>query len=201
MIKEILLVGLIIISLAAFANAGRGGSDSGDIILKAVPEQTNWIADGTTEYRVDVYADNTGLNGLPTTGASWRIVPPLGLENTIIITNAQWPTQNDFFEGFSVFFQIIGINWNLHGKVVWGNGPSNRTGYLASYWFKVNPGFNGQTSFDFQDVEFNDPQANLQPYHIEYVPFNVVTMPTPYGLATQVSAVSVNKTCPSFPVC
>jgi hypothetical protein len=127
---------------------------------------------------------------------------PSGLDGKITMTRAEWPTQNDFFQGLQFSIQNLGVNWNGHTKAVIG-GVSNSNGIVASYWFIVNPGFNGQTSFGFneENIEFSDPLGASQPYHIEYVPFNVTTMPILSGSAAQVSAISVNKTCPSFPVC
>jgi len=188
------LLGIFVFSLV-FASAGRGLDIQGDVVLKAVPEQTNWIADGTTEYEVKIYADNTGLNGEQTKAAEWKLMVPSGLDGKITMTSAQWPTQNDFFEGFSIFFQSLGINWNLHGKLVNGGGPANKVGVLAVYKFKVNPGFTGQTSFDFYLEETGFCSGGLedtciqQPYHVEIVPFTVSKKPpVATGPGTPVSA-------------
>ena len=182
---------------------------TGDIIIKAVPVQANWIADGTTEYEVKIYADNTGLAGESTKAAQWQLLKPVGLEDNIIMISAQWPTQNDFFEGFNVLFPILGVNWGVHTKLVNNPGPANKAGVLAVYKFKVNPGFTGQTNFDFVLGETGFCQSGgtvctQQPYHIEYVPF-IVTTPkviSTTGPATQVSVISKKKICPpANPLC
>jgi len=130
---------------------------------------------------MNVYADNTELNPETTKSATWQIVKPAGLEPYIIITRAEWPSVNDdFFSGFSTFFQTLGANWNAHGKVVNGNGPANKNGILASYWFKINPGFVGQTNFDINpdNTDFGDSQANPQLFSIENTAFTVLSNDT-----------------------
>ena len=50
------LIGILALSLSLFALPKKADSD---IIIKTVPGAYNWIADGITEYQMDVYADST----------------------------------------------------------------------------------------------------------------------------------------------
>ena len=172
------------------SSSSPSSPSSPSVIVKTVPVQLAWRADGVTEYQMNVYADNTELNPETTKSATWQIVKPAGLEPYIIITRAEWPSANDdFFNGFSTFFQTLGANWNAHGKVVNGNGPANKNGILASYWFKINPGFVGQTNFDINpdNTDFGDSQANPQFFSIENTAFTVLSNDTIPPVVTLVS--------------
>src|SRR3989344_5584247 len=115
------------------SSSSPSSPSSPSVIVKTVPVQLAWKADGVTEYQMNVYADNTELNPESTAGANWQIVQPSGLGPYIVITRAEWPSVNDdFFSGFSIFFQTLGANWNAHGKSVTGTGPANKNGILAS---------------------------------------------------------------------
>ena len=165
-------------------------ASAAEVVIKTVPVNSSWRADGVTEYQMNVYADNTELNPEATAGANWQIVKPAGLESYIVVTRAEWPaSSDDFFNGFGTAFQILGANWNAHGKAVFGTGPANKNGILASYWFTVSPGFVGQTSFDINpdNTAFGDQLGNPQFFSIENTPFTVLSNDTIPPVVTLVS--------------
>ncbi len=148
---------------------------AGDVILKTAPAQNVWRADGVTEYRVDVYADNTGLNGESTRGIEWALVAPSALAPYLSMTRAEWPVSGDFFAGYSTFWSSLGLNWNLHGKLVSGSGPSNRQGVVASYWFKVSTAAPvGWNSFSVNDVNAYSPSLDTQPLSVQHEDFKII---------------------------
>jgi hypothetical protein len=162
-----LLVGVF---ASAFVSAGA-------VVLKTVPQQVNWKADGTTEYRMDVYADNTGLDGVGTAGIDWKLTVPQGLAPYITLTHAEWPTSNNFFAGYSTAFSQLN-GWGPNTKVVWESGPSNRQGIVASYWFTINSAAPlGARSFDFDmgDTFVSDSSGNNEEFVVQNVPFTVVS--------------------------
>ncbi len=199
--KNKVLTGLFGLILLVAIVSFSANASAAQIIVKTIPEKNVWVADGVTEYRMDVWADNTELNGEWTEGAQWRILKPVGLENYITITDAEIPTQSiDFFAGYNMFYQSVTPSWSLQGRLTSSGGPANRTGYLGSYWFTVSPGFVGQTSFNLDNVGFLGPGGtSQQPYIIQNVPFTVVKMGLNKQVGSKVTAQSVNK-C-SWPNC
>jgi len=121
---------------------------AGFVTITTIPEQTEWIADGVTEYRLDVYADNTALYPEETRRGEWQIWPEEGL--TFVRSELPSPA-NDFFGGFNMdfLFNFVDNSSDLSGRLTenarrtepFGNGPgpSNKTGILGSYYFTVNP--------------------------------------------------------------
>ena len=162
---------LVFASFVSFASATQ------EAVIRTVPAQSIWIADGVTEYRMDVYVDTTQLPSELTSGVKWRILRPQGLQSNIVMTGAQLASQNYFFEGYSSYtVNTFGATWQNQQIGSWGNVPP-RQGYLGSYWFKVMPGTGKlSTSFNLNNIVFSNgdtPDPNPLPYHVENVPFSV----------------------------
>lgn len=179
--QKVYLFGIaLLLAFASLSFASAGGPN--EAIIRTIPAQSVWVADGVTEYRMDVYADTTHLPTELTSGIQWRLVKPQGLQNNIIITQAQFPVQLglvDFFAGYTPFGpQTVSSSWStVQRRTMNENVPAGQ-GYVASYWFKVMPGV-GKTStrFTLNSVIFSDstyPIPNPLPYHVENVPFAVV---------------------------
>jgi len=152
--------------------------------IKSVPAETEWVADGETEYRLDVYGDTTAPDvcDKQINSAEWDVKFPTGLFDYLTITRAELPdpvnnpSQNprDFFYGF-----YMDPGWNFvashplypgeifihHGDEL-GNcrgvdareGPTNvSNGLLGSYWFVVSQDAPlGEHNFTLNNIRFND---------------------------------------------
>ncbi len=150
-----------------------GFASAGNIIVRTVPE-SYWTPNHT--YRVDVFADNTGLYGQSTAGANWQLVAPSQLAQYMTITQAQWPSSNDFFQGSHVAWSVIASNWNKHGKIVDSNLPSDRSGILATYYVTLASGANpGTYSFSLNpgNTKFINGDSQTQSYVVQNVPFHI----------------------------
>lgn len=162
------------LALALFVSLMPLASATGTAIIKTVPQSTTWIPGNT--YRVDIYADNTGLNGWATAAMNWKLRAPSQLSPFMTITQAEWPSSNDFFGGQSIFEQVLGANWNMHKKVVNGNGVANNIGLVATYYISLNSSApRGTYSFDLNSAStrFYDASAISQPYVVQNIPFTV----------------------------
>ncbi len=178
---------LIITSSLSFVSAGAN-----PVAIRIVPAQTNWMANGVTQYRVDIYLDNTALASQQSnrTGAiDWQLVMPEGLNITSLhIVSASYNVSQpqDFFNGYdySPAFQIVTPSWSpQHRSVSPPNGPFNRVGTVASYWFTVSPGTPlGNYNLTLTETYVYDPFAIEQSFTVESVPFKVVK--PAYPLAT-----------------
>ncbi len=179
------VLGLVFASIFIIAIASSA-VEAGEFILRTVPENRIWYADGR-EYRMDVYVDGRELPNDPVVGVQWRVRVPVGLENKITITRAEIPSmerngRKDFFAGKDMAFQMFGPNWNSHARLVWpGQGILNDDGYVGSYWYTIN-GLSTpiRTSFGLSSIEVikDDGQSTLLPYRIETQSFAV--MPANY---------------------
>ena len=173
------------------------GSVSAGIIIKSVPEKTEWIADGVTEYRMDVIADTTGFDKL-INNVGWGVIVPAGL----IVKRAELPSQTNPSDNPDDFF----YNWLMFGaynrvdstiRLVNGrreledntrmvaavfDGVPPRQGILGSYWFVVPENVTGNLSFGLNNVAFaSDDEVSyniLNGVTIQNIPF-VVKAPAP----------------------
>lgn len=169
-ILSLVLASVLLIVLASSA------VEAGPAVVKTVVTNPGYegcplIADNETEYKVDVYLDNTPLNGEPTQGIEWKIIAPQGAEMTItrVAGNSGNPPENDFFAGRSMAFEIVRpLFGELHGRLTWnGQGVSNGRGNVATYWIKVNSVTRPmRTSFDLRSIGVykDDGQATLQDF-------------------------------------
>ncbi len=176
-----LFLGIFVFSFVSSALAQEA-------VIRTVPyNDCPWIADGVTQYRMDVFADNTGLNGDVTDAIQWRNKVPAGLDGYIDVVRAEIPSienngREDFFAGSSMFFEIVRPDWSGQARVVdLGQGKANRQGYVGSYWFIVRDIQRPvRTSFNLDATGFADPNGVLQPYRIENVPFVVLPNNFPF---------------------
>lgn len=150
-----------------------GNANAEFIGIKTQPEQYQWIADGLTEYRMDVRADSTDIPAKIIRSAEWDVVVP----SYFIVTKASLPDVNnpsqninDFFynvlmnSGFNrVDSTISGDELNDNARLRSSGGAVNKNyeqGLLGSYWFTVNTDAPlGQTSFGLNDVYFYDTDS------------------------------------------
>ncbi|MEK6858451.1 MAG: hypothetical protein AABX53_00895 [Nanoarchaeota archaeon] len=171
--KLSLLMGLMMFSLVmavSFVSAQA-------LIKTEVPSVV--VADGVTEYPLRVWADNTGLNGDATRGVQWTVNIPIELQPYMSVTRVEFPNSSvDFFEGNQMVWWDLGIDMFYEARAVSrGDAKSNKQGYLATYYFTLQPGFKGRTSFGMGDILFLDQDVNEQPYVIENDEFTVVRKP------------------------
>ena len=127
---------------------------------------------------MDVYADNTGLNGEETISAEWKILAP----SEITFTRAELPSSDDFFEGFEMdgtfnYATSLTSNSRLTGNFG-ATGPSNRDGVLGSYYFTVDAdALPGTRAFDIDPVWiwlYPIGFGYEQPYVIQNTPITIV---------------------------
>jgi hypothetical protein len=171
------LVAAILLASSAFA----GGGDPRPV-LRAIPEQSTWVADGTTQYKITLVADSTPLGTQNIRGiqAGYNLPTIPGYQFNVVSVNTQ--PSNDFFAGYSTTpITSPGLVWR---SVDSGNGPSARTGNFVELYVTVNQVIFGsndgvQTSLQFDsDSEvtyFRRPIAqggNIAPT-LESVPFTV----------------------------
>ena len=167
-----------------------------NMIIESVPQSGNWIADGTTEYRMDVYADSTGIPTETIVSAEWDVVVP----SYLTVTRAELPSTNNPSTNVNDFFYNINMNSGFNrvdstvgsGELTdnvrisnnFVSGAVNKDGLLGSYWFTVNPVYSGPSSFDLNSVYFFNPNFDEYSNDLENVDvvnggFNVQAVPEP----------------------
>lgn len=128
-------------------------------VMATLPEQTVWVADGFTEYKLHIYVDNSGLEpGFDLTkGVQWGFLNNPGFD----FISVTLPEIDDFFEGFQMLFQILGGPGEMSARITCGPSCGNpveyavqdRQGYVATYTFTVPIGTPaGEYSFDLFDT-------------------------------------------------
>ncbi|OGR04723.1 MAG: hypothetical protein A2284_17070 [Deltaproteobacteria bacterium RIFOXYA12_FULL_61_11] len=118
--------------------------------LRVVPEVSDWAADGSAEYRVDLYADTRNLPGKAFFLAQWALHVP----EFLTLTRAALPSPDesgdraDYFAGLildpsddylDVSVQEGLAKDNLRRTEDVFTGVAGRAGLLGSYWFTVAP--------------------------------------------------------------
>lgn len=151
-------------------------------VIRIAPEQPCWVPNGITQYKVNVYAANVELNPQTTQAIQYRVVRPQGIAPTNIsfVNAASGLSQStDFFSGYNSSLNMISSSWTSSQiRGVFGSGPSNRNGLLASYWFTISPGTPyGQYAFNLSHINFAYNQNTSQDYRIESVPFKLGPKP------------------------
>lgn len=168
------------IFIIAFASSAV---EAGPAIVKTVVETNGCplIADGTTEYEVNVYLDNTPLNGDPTVGMDWAVSPPQGADMTItrFAGNSGNPPVNDFFAGKNMAVELVTRFFNNgQTRIAWpGQGVSNGQGNIATYWITIqNVERPMRASFDLWGVAVyrDDGNAGLQDFVEENQAFYIL---------------------------
>ncbi len=176
---------LIVVSSLSFVNAGVN-----EAVIRIVPAQTNWIANGVTQYRVDIYADNT-LLAESTQAVQYRLQRPQGLGNNITIVGAQYnlSSTHDFFYGVAPAANQIAPNWGSPSQIrSASSGVSGRQGLLASYWFTLPVGTPfGSYNFTLTNVNVAHDEFTPQAFRVDSVPFTI-SKPKP-TMATGVRAI------------
>ena len=118
--------------------------------VRTVPVNTAVVADGKTEYRVDVLIDTLShAPGIRFNSAEWKLVVP----SYVTITRSEWSSQpsnpSDFFYGFGMRLDgtckgvgsvVVGGKISNCRDVIATDGPSNKTNsILGIYYFTINP--------------------------------------------------------------
>ena len=106
-------------------------------ILRIVPEQSNWIADGVTQYKLTVIGDSRPMNPSGTRIIEFGYFLPEAIGYTFNLVEVTMIPQNDFFTGWSTY------NNHANGIVgralsTSGTGPINREGEVVYMWFTVS---------------------------------------------------------------
>lgn len=169
--NQLIRLSLTFLTLAvALLSLSSGYMVEGSVYVGTSSSQNTFLADGQTVYRIDVLADNRGLPGDTSSGIEWTLSFPSYIE----VTSYSVPTQNDFFEGFSPFWQQVNVN-SPSGRQMWESGPQSREGIVASYWFKVRttapsglfvPGLDG--------VQVGNGAGVPQSVHVDQASFNII---------------------------
>lgn len=173
----VLLAFAVVVSLSFLTLASAGGAP----ILRAIPEQSQWIANGVTQYKITIEGDSTTMSGQNTRGIQTSYILPDISGYSFNVVNVNTSPTNDFFAGFPTS-PLIG------GSMIWrgvtsGNGPINRQGTFVELYITVSQiGPNAlatQTSLAFDQDEqityFRRPISqggNIAP-SIESTPFTV----------------------------
>ena len=148
-----------------------------DIVVRTCPPAQTWVADGHTEYRLDVIADSIQHPTYEIVSSEWDVVLPspyFTCTRAEVPDNVNNPSQdpNDFFYSFMMqdppggFFNQVSPDFSHGGGESWNNrltadggatGPANRIGTLGHYWFTVSPDTPaGQYSFNLNGVTVVD---------------------------------------------
>jgi len=149
-------------------------------IWTSVPAEV--VADGQTEYRMDVYADTTepDIANTQIESAEWDVIVPEGIDITgaeLPDTNNPSQNPNDFFYNFFMFAPYNAVDSTMDSKrklrfnvriVDKREGPTNRIGILGSYYFTVNEGETGTKKFELNEVGFSDTDYNSYDYYKDY---------------------------------
>jgi len=189
-IKKIGVAGAV--GLASLLATGEKAD--ANVIIKSVPAETEWVADGETEYRLDVYGDTTApdVYDKQIESAGWDVKFPTGLFDYLTITRAELPdpvnnpseNPEDFFYGFYMFstYNFVASHPLYPGEIFihdgdeLGNsrivaareGPTNvSNGLLGSYWFVVSQDAPlGEHNFTLNNVRFYDTDENSEGYKL-----------------------------------
>ena len=132
--------------IGASALAGLSEARANPIEVSTQLPQSYLIADGTTQYQMNVQVDLTPNPTLELSATNWKVFIPGYF--TLNPPVAQLPAVNDIFEGYTMFDNIIddtptsssgGYILDFNGRSTWGAvGPSNRVGDLENIFFTVN---------------------------------------------------------------
>jgi len=182
------LFGFLVLSFMLVLSMSITSAVNGSVVFSAVPEQSEWLADGETVYKLDVSVDNTGVNPQSTMSLDYKLV---FLQHVSLVSYTDYGTEsidlpdypeNDFFEGTNMAFQSANLRESDHIVVSRvANFPSgvviNNEGVAGSYWFTVNEDAPlGESSFEFDFVNSfaGESGAPAQPTVIENVPFTII---------------------------
>ncbi len=115
-------------------------------------------------YQVDVRLDSTEFPNAKIGAADWKVFVPGYF--TLVEPIAQLPSSNDFFEGYTMDFNMVdntpiakngGYQLEANGRSTWGvHAPSNRTGDLENIFVRVND----DAPVGYKDL-INVPNAGL----------------------------------------
>lgn len=135
--KSFVLLGTFFVSLLLLSVSFAAASASPRLI--STPQQPLWIADGSTVYTVNIYANNIPLDGTSTRGLEVQYMLPQADGYSFNLVGFSWPSENDFFQGYHVmnFGHDAGTHWI--SKTVSSPGPSNRDALFATLKFTVSP--------------------------------------------------------------
>ncbi len=133
--------------------------------LHAQQPQPAWVADGVTEYTLYIYVDNRGLGGEETHVVEWKLSDILGL--SYVDGSSSAPDINDFFDGYSIFWEDFDSPLMSSARVVSANDPApvDEYGYVGMYRLVVPVGFPAGVygfSFNPEDTYLHGDQGYQQ---------------------------------------
>lgn len=176
--SKLFALGLFSLALLVF---GSVYASAGAPIVKTVPLQNVWVADGQTQYYVKVWADNVPYASA-TPGLTVQFKMPEAQGYDFTLQSMAWPGLNDFFAGLPTFggfdmdqLRAAKVSDNLQQ-------PLNRRGDFIILGFTVKPSQGSSVMSSVGKVEFDDKSvtsfANAQGQHIypqtQSVPFTVI---------------------------
>ncbi len=172
----------LVMALFLVGSVFAGGGDPRPV-LRAIPAQSTWIADGMTQYKITLVGDSTPMNGQGTRAiqAGYNVPNVPGYQFNVVSVNTN--PSNDFFAGYSTSPQSpYGLVYR--GLTGSGVGPVNRVGNFVELYFTVTQTVQGNARSTQTSLEFDsDPQVtyflrpisqggNIDPI-LESVPFTV----------------------------
>lgn len=153
-------------------------------------------------FRMDVTLETTNVPNVKIASCDWDVSVSTSRLNFV---SSSLPTNNDFFEGFTMDSTYNRIDNFINGSTLDDNirmvsnptdGPTNKIGILGSYWFTPIK-TNDNVKFGLSQVHIYDSFGNLVSTTTTNIPFNILPAPpatTNYNVTmkTQPSEVYAN---------
>ena len=154
-------------------------------VIRTVPAQNIWLTDDVTEYKVNIFVDNTGLGGEASDAVQWDLDVPAPLE--VVVGSSMLPAVNDdFFSGIPMFINSVVDPGILSIRIVEaiGSGPVDATGIVGEVSFTVPVGTPpGQYQIALRPTtRLLNPDSLDQPFTTVHEPITVVA-PEPASAA------------------
>jgi hypothetical protein len=160
----------LVVALFLIGSAFAGGGDPRPV-LRAVPAQSTWIADGMTQYSIIIEGDSTPMNGVGTRAIQMGYSLPQAEGYTFNLVGATLRPANDFFTGYNT---QDGYDSSLvtRSMLTPGTGPVNRIGNVVELKFTVtqnivNRAVARQASLSF-DESLNDQGYPMLTYFLRH---------------------------------
>lgn len=188
---KLFMLGFFALVTALFLIGSAFAGGGSNPILRAVPEQSTWVADGMTQYSIMIEGDSTPMNGIGTRAIQMGYSLPQAEGYTFNLVGATLRPANDFFTGYNTQ-DAYDSSIAVRSMLTAGTGPVNHAGNVVELKFTVtqniaNRAISRQAVLSF-DESLNDDgypmltyflrhglqgqQARIAP-QIESVPFTV----------------------------
>jgi hypothetical protein len=145
----------LVTALFLVGSVFAGGGDPRPV-LRAIPAQSTWIADGMTQYKITLVGDSTPM-GANTRGiqAGYSLPSVQGYQFNVVSVNTN--PSNDFFAGFSTTpMTTEGLIWRGINS---GNGPMSAQGNFVELYVTVTQTVHGSARSTVTSLQFDtDPE-------------------------------------------